>query len=114
MNHANAGLPLQGGTRHNQTGPHVSLGTPPRKPAPLGVVRTPKVAAFAANRLQQQHHSPAAAGSRNASFASVAGEAAQPSLVVESQRFEEWMKIATDNVSSRSRPRSRSVGMGSP
>ncbi|KAK4698532.1 hypothetical protein P7C70_g7741, partial [Phenoliferia sp. Uapishka_3] len=33
----------------------------------------------------------------NASFATVAGEAAAPSLVVESQRFEEWMKIATDN-----------------
>ncbi|KAL8291375.1 hypothetical protein RQP46_002353 [Phenoliferia psychrophenolica] len=79
-------------------------GTPPRKPAPLGAVRMPKVAAFAANRLREAvqggpNHSPraGAGGERNASFASVAGEAAQPSLVVESQRFEEWMKIATDN-----------------
>lgn len=83
--------------------------TPPRKPLPLGQARTPKVAAF---RLNQVGGSPAQrVGSGNASFATVAGEAAQPSLVIQSQRFEEWMKIATDNVSLRGLARAV-VGVG--
>ncbi|KAM0747890.1 barren [Meredithblackwellia eburnea MCA 4105] len=56
---------------------------------------TPKgVAAFAAASRLREH---APGSPRNVSFTAVGHDAAQPGLVVESQRFEEWMKIATDN-----------------
>jgi len=47
----------------------------------------------AANRLRDQANTPG----RN-----VSGTLGQAPLVVESQRYEEWMKIATDNVRPRS------------
>jgi len=46
----------------------------------------------AANRLRD-HHAANTTPGRN-----VSGVLGQAPLVVESQRYEEWMKIATDNV----------------
>ncbi|GAA5924910.1 hypothetical protein JCM1841_005365 [Sporobolomyces salmonicolor] len=66
-------------------------GTPPRAPAGahLGHGREPKMAVLAAaNRLRDQQSTPG----RN-----VSGVLGAAPLVVESQRYEEWMKIATDN-----------------
>ncbi|GAA5886436.1 hypothetical protein JCM5296_001906 [Sporobolomyces johnsonii] len=67
--------------------------TPPRQSAPagahLGHGREPKMAVLAAaNRLRDQQSTPG----RN-----VSGVLGAAPLVVESQRYEEWMKIATDN-----------------
>ncbi|KPV73018.1 uncharacterized protein RHOBADRAFT_55260 [Rhodotorula graminis WP1] len=62
--------------------------TPPRNPA-SHKHREPKMAVLAAaNRLRDQANTPG----RN-----VSGTLGQAPLVVESQRYEEWMKIATDN-----------------
>lgn len=65
-------------------------------PQPNGAGNTPvksggKIAVIqAANRLREGHPTP------NRSFSA---QQHVPQLVVESQRYEEWMKIATDNVS---------------
>ncbi len=65
----------------------------PRQPAtpPRQGPRNPKMAVLAAaNRLRDATGTPG----RN-----VSGTLGAAPLVVESQRYEEWMKIATDNVS---------------
>ncbi|KAI5479524.1 hypothetical protein MNV49_003466 [Pseudohyphozyma bogoriensis] len=80
-----------------------SSSTTPTKPPPFGQQRTPKVAVFAAaNRLQGSPHRNISGNSLilNTSAinaAAAAGGGAGVPLVVETSRYEEWMKIATDN-----------------
>ncbi|GAA6015229.1 hypothetical protein JCM10207_003652 [Rhodosporidiobolus poonsookiae] len=86
-------MPRRPPPRHS--GPPSQPSTPDRRrssAAHLGHGREPKMAVLAAaNRIRDATGTPGAlAGSRNAS-------GAQAPLVVESQRYEEWMKIATDN-----------------
>ncbi|GAA6051612.1 hypothetical protein JCM3770_003496, partial [Rhodotorula araucariae] len=66
-----------------------SSGAPATPPRPYAAPREPKMAVLAAaNRLRDQATTPG----RN-----VSGVLGAAPLVVESQRYEEWMKIATDN-----------------
>lgn len=93
---------LQPVSKHNHrlsssSGP----GTPQRKPLPgIGHIGTPKIAAFAAaaNRLRDLSNNASPRVPSTGANASFAG--APELLVVENSRFEEWMKIATDNVSA--------------
>lgn len=90
---------LQDANRHN-----AGLQSPNTKgvksPARLGhAQRTPKkhgggVLAVANNRMREQ----ATPGRNFSGNLSMNGANVPPPLVVESQRYEEWMKIATDNV----------------
>jgi len=74
----------------------------PNQRARLGVL------AVAQNRLQRDSLGGSAGqgGQRN-----VSGVLGAAPLVVESQRYEEWMKIATDNVSLPFTPLSRSLAV---